>query len=448
MERGRREFSVVVVLHDSRDELAALLASSPPRPELIVVDTGRDDGGARARARARRQVIERRDNPGFGAANNAGLTHVTTGVTVLLNPDTELLDRDTLAGSRGSPANPPARSTPPGCSTRTAASSAPPTRSPGRSARSSPPPSTRRCSRAPQGARRAPPRHHAPHGRLGDRRLPGRRHPTLRRLGPFDPAIHLFAEDMDLGLRARTLGIPTVLHPELALRHTGGHAVQRGGEPYELLARRRRETVERTRGVRARTLDDAAQALTFATRIAARAALGRDASRERAQLAALRAGAAAATTRFPAMSTEVVAGPRRRRISTASLHRFARWPGDPQTYRNLLYLVLALPLGIAYVAILGAGLSAGAGLAVILIGLAILLATLFAIRGMAALERMLARRLLRVAIHPPIEGGIDLAWRERVPIWLRDPVTWKSLVYLLAKLPMGIVAGAGRRRSA
>jgi GT2 family glycosyltransferase len=96
---------------------------------------------------------------------------------------------------------------------------------------------------------------------------------------------------MELGLRARALGIPTVLHPELRVRHTGGHAVLRDGEPYELLARRRRETVERTRGVRARTLDDAAQALTFSTRIAARAVLGRDASRERAQLAALRAAA-------------------------------------------------------------------------------------------------------------------------------------------------------------
>jgi hypothetical protein len=35
-------------------------------------------------------------------------------------------------------------------------------------------------------------------------------------------------------------------------------------------------------------MDDLAQLLTFATRIAARAALGRDATRERSQFAALR----------------------------------------------------------------------------------------------------------------------------------------------------------------
>ena len=67
----------------------------------------------------------------------------------------------------------------------------------------------------------------------------------LRELGPFDPAVHLFAEDMELGLRARARGIPTVLHPRLRVRHTGGHAVHRGGEPYALLARRRREAVGR-----------------------------------------------------------------------------------------------------------------------------------------------------------------------------------------------------------
>ena len=133
---------------------------------------------------------------------------------------------------------------------------------------------------------------------------------------------------------------------------------------------------------------------------------------------------------------------RRRRLTAASLARFARVAREPQSYRNLLYLAIALPLGVAYVTILVAGLSIGAGLAVIVIGLALLLATLFALRAMAAVERTLARRLLRIAIHPPLEGGIHANWRQRVQLWLRDPVTWKSLVFLLGKLPMGIIAFA------
>src|SRR3954454_8593077 len=138
----------------------------------------------------------------------------------------------------------------------------------------------------------------------------------------------------------------------------------------------------------------------------------------------------------------LVSGRPRRRRSAASIVRFASVAWDPQSYRNLLYLALALPLGIGYVAVLAIGLSAGAGLAVILIGLGLLLATLFAGRARAAVERLPARTLLRIGLHPPIEGGIGLSWRQRVQLWLRDPVTWKSLVYLLAKLPMGILAAA------
>ena len=110
---------------------------------------------------------------------------------------------------------------------------------------------------------------------------------AFRALGPFDPAAHLWAEDMELCLRARAAGRPTVLHPELRIRHTGGHATRRDGEPLDLLARRRREVVRATRGRAALALDDAAQALTFASRAAGHAVLGGDARRPGRQLAAL-----------------------------------------------------------------------------------------------------------------------------------------------------------------
>ena len=75
---------------------------------------------------------------------------------------------------------------------------------------------------------------------------------------------------MDLCLRARAAGFPTVLDPSVRVRHLGGHATRRAyaGEPHELLARRRREVVAANRGRAAAALDDLAQALTFATRAA------------------------------------------------------------------------------------------------------------------------------------------------------------------------------------
>ena len=84
------------------------------------------------------------------------------------------------------------------------------------------------------------------------------------------PAIHLFAEDMDLCLRARANGLRTHYHPDLEVTHTGRHSV--ASEPFEPLARQRRD-VDRAhaRDARARRLDDAAQLLTFATRAVVKA---------------------------------------------------------------------------------------------------------------------------------------------------------------------------------
>ena len=60
---------------------------------------------------------------------------------------------------------------------------------------------------------------------------------------------------------------------------------------------------------------------------------------------------------------------------------------------------------------------------------------------MAALERTLARSLLGVTIPPSLPSARVRTHRvDRVKLWLRDPVTWKSFVFVVAKLPMGIVA--------
>jgi N-acetylglucosaminyl-diphospho-decaprenol L-rhamnosyltransferase len=285
-------FTAVVVLHDSEPQLAVLLRSLarhlPEPPQLVVVDTGsRDDGPALARAHGA-EVLELPANPGFGAANNAGLARARHDVTVLLNPDTELLDGSLAALAALARAHPGALHAPlllnEDGSVQRSAHPRPGTAGALLPALVHPAllPRVLRERAEPHRARRA-----RTVGWVIAACLAGKTR-TLRALGPFDPAVHLFAEDMELGLRARAAGVPTVLHPELRLRHTGGHAVLRDGEPFELLASRRRDAVRATLGGRALALDDAAQALTFATRAAARAALRRDATRELAQLAALR----------------------------------------------------------------------------------------------------------------------------------------------------------------
>jgi len=71
--------------------------------------------------------------------------------------------------------------------------------------------------------------------------------------------------------------------------HRRAHAARRAfrGEPFGLLARRRREVVRKWRGRRREEVDDWTQLVTFANRMALKALLGRSATRERRQLAAL-----------------------------------------------------------------------------------------------------------------------------------------------------------------
>jgi GT2 family glycosyltransferase len=282
-------FTIVTVLHDSRDELAALLDSLerhlPALPPVVAVDSGSRDGGAQLAAERGAEVVVLDGNPGFGAASNAGVQRVATDVCVLLNPDVELLDATSLpflaerAGDHDALVAP--RLLNPDGSVQKTAHPVPGTADAMLLAVA---PALPRALRV----RAEPWRSDVdrPVGWVIAAALAARTE-TLRALGPFDPAAFLLYEDLDLSLRARDAGIVTELVPRAVLRHHGGHAVNRAGEPLALHARRRRDVVGARLGPRARARDDAAQALTFATRIAARALLRRDATRERGQLRAL-----------------------------------------------------------------------------------------------------------------------------------------------------------------
>jgi N-acetylglucosaminyl-diphospho-decaprenol L-rhamnosyltransferase len=284
--RSAPAYAAVVVLHESRAELAALLDSldrvDVSAPRLVVVDTGADDGGAALAAAYGADVIVRRDNPGFGAACNVGLERVTEDVAILLNPDTEVLDGSLARLARVAADHPRALHAPrlldPGGSVQRSAHPLPGTVGALLPALTHPPLLPRAVRERVEPYRAETPRTVG----WAIAACLAASTETLRRF-PFDAATHLYAEDMELCLRARAAGVPTVYHPQMVLRHTGGHSLLRDGEPYRELARRRREAIRATRGSTARTLDDLAQVLTFVTR----AAVKRPNDRERAQLNAL-----------------------------------------------------------------------------------------------------------------------------------------------------------------
>ena len=110
----------------------------------------------------------------------------------------------------------------------------------------------------------------------------------------------------------------------------------------------------------------------------------------------------------------------------------------PQTYLNGLYLLLSFPLGLFYFVFLVVGLSAGIPLVIVWVGLLVLAAVLAAWWGFIVVERQLAIWLLREDIPRRLRQGQTgkTTW-QKVTAVLCNPVTWKGLLYLLIKFPLG-----------
>lgn len=114
---------------------------------------------------------------------------------------------------------------------------------------------------------------------------------------------------------------------------------------------------------------------------------------------------------------------------------------EGQTYKNLLYVFLAFPLGLLYYVVLTIGFVLGLALSVLLVGLGVLLATVVGVRYIASFERGLANRLLGTDIaapddvEPDGDGIVALA-----KAYLSASSTWRGLGFVLLKFWVGILS--------
>lgn len=114
----------------------------------------------------------------------------------------------------------------------------------------------------------------------------------------------------------------------------------------------------------------------------------------------------------------------------------------PGSYLNILYLLLAFPLGIFYFVYLITGFSIGLSLLYLFIGLPFLLLAMFSWRFFARFEGFQARWLLKEAV----QADRPLRWAEANGFWnwitsrLSSKYTWKGLVYLFLKAPLGLIS--------
>jgi signal transduction histidine kinase len=123
------------------------------------------------------------------------------------------------------------------------------------------------------------------------------------------------------------------------------------------------------------------------------------------------------------------------------IKRFLHVLIEPRSYLNAVYMATAFFLGLTYFVVLVAGAISGAFLSIVGVGLLILLATIVAAWGFALFERELVIGLLGISVPPLSLPDAELVspWRMLIR-HLGQQATWKSLAYLLLRLPFGIFA--------
>lgn len=139
--------------------------------------------------------------------------------------------------------------------------------------------------------------------------------------------------------------------------------------------------------------------------------------------------------RLPPALAPAAAGPAR-----PFWERFLGVVVDPRAWGALLYMLISLLTGILYFTWAVTGLSLSAGLVILIIGLPFTLLFLLSVRGIALVEGRIVEALLGVrmprrAIFVDQTRGFWNRVKELVLSWL----TWKTMIYLVLMLPLGII---------
>jgi signal transduction histidine kinase len=113
---------------------------------------------------------------------------------------------------------------------------------------------------------------------------------------------------------------------------------------------------------------------------------------------------------------------------------------DPRTYTRIAYLLVAGVFGVIEFTFLVTALSTGVGLAVTLIGIPILIASVYAWGWLAEIERRTIGTLTGNEIASPYRPLPERGWWERLRARLADPATWKDLTFLFLQFPFGLLS--------
>jgi hypothetical protein len=125
---------------------------------------------------------------------------------------------------------------------------------------------------------------------------------------------------------------------------------------------------------------------------------------------------------------------------TSPAQRFFGVVARPQSYRNIAYLLLGLPLGTAWFALLVSGVSVAISMLVVaLLGIPMLVGIWYLTRALANVERAAANVLLdQDLVFAPMASG------SRGNLWVRlrslttDRSRWREFGFLMLRFPAGV----------
>lgn len=133
------------------------------------------------------------------------------------------------------------------------------------------------------------------------------------------------------------------------------------------------------------------------------------------------------TTTPPAVSAPAAAG----QFSSGGL--------IASTWFAVIHLLLNMPLGIAYFAVLAVAVSLGLGLLITLLGIPILIASGGIVRALGNFERARTNAFLGTSLRNPYRPSApDAGWIARLTSVVKDPSTGRDFLYLMLRMPIGL----------
>jgi hypothetical protein len=137
-----------------------------------------------------------------------------------------------------------------------------------------------------------------------------------------------------------------------------------------------------------------------------------------------------------------VLAPSRWQESQTFWKRFFGAFSDSRTWGSFFYMILAFLTGLIYGMWILFGASFSLFTLILIIGLPVTGLFLLSVRGLALMEGRIVEVLLGVRMpHKPLFIQSGLGWKAKFKALITEAYTWKSLIYLSLRFPLGFAYG-------